>query len=114
MLREIMLWCKKKNQKSLLFKVDFEKAFDSVIKGCLSSARTSVSVNGNPTREFPIKRGLLQGDSVSPFLFIIVMEGLHLEFHRVIELDFIRGIKVGNSNMRLSHFIYADDVILSD
>ncbi|XP_071713246.1 uncharacterized protein [Rutidosis leptorrhynchoides] len=133
MLNEIMSWYKQKSKKMLLFKVDFEKAYDSVnweylmfmmtslgfsqkwcswIKGCLYSARTSVLVNGSPTREFEIKRGLRQGDSLSPFLFIMVMEGLHLAFQRAMEINFIQGISVGADMIHLSHFIYADDVII--
>ncbi|XP_071694847.1 uncharacterized protein [Rutidosis leptorrhynchoides] len=40
------------------------------------------------------------------------MEGLHLAFHRAMEIGFIRGIKVGMDNSHLSHLIYADDVII--
>ncbi|XP_071726797.1 uncharacterized protein [Rutidosis leptorrhynchoides] len=96
-------------------KVDFEKAYDSVswdylffmlkslgfgetwcawIMGCLDSAKTSVLVNGSPTREFLIKKGPRQGDPLSPFLFIIVMEGLHLALHCAMESNFIRGVNV--------------------
>ncbi|GJW45976.1 RNA-directed DNA polymerase, eukaryota, reverse transcriptase zinc-binding domain protein [Tanacetum coccineum] len=83
----------------LHFKVDFEKAFDSVcwnfllnimkqiefskkwrkyIKGCLNSATVSVLVNGFLTNEFKMERGLRQEDPLSPFLFIIVMEALQI------------------------------------
>ncbi|XP_071708985.1 uncharacterized protein [Rutidosis leptorrhynchoides] len=131
MLSEIMSWYKKTNRHMLLFKVDFEKAYDSFnwdyllfllsslgfgnkwrgwILGCLKSARTSVLVNGSPTRELQIKRGLRQGDPLNPFLFIIVMEGLHLTINRAMERRFIRGINVGNISH--SHFMYADDVII--
>ncbi|XP_058775264.1 uncharacterized protein LOC131649521 [Vicia villosa] len=36
----------------------------------------SVLVNGSPKKEFKVKRGLRQGDLISPFLFDIVAKGL--------------------------------------
>ncbi|GJV01915.1 RNA-directed DNA polymerase, eukaryota, reverse transcriptase zinc-binding domain protein, partial [Tanacetum coccineum] len=57
------------------------------IQVCLHSARSSVLVNGSPTSEFSIKRGLRQGDLLSPFLFIIVMEGLHITMKNAVLED---------------------------
>jgi len=75
----------------LLFKVDFEKAYDlvdlnylnSVMKSmnfptlwqkwimeCVGTATASVLVNGSPTEEFSLERGLRQGDPLSPFFLV--------------------------------------------
>nr|GFA47727.1 hypothetical protein [Tanacetum cinerariifolium] len=79
---------KKRNKQAMVFKVDFEKAYDSVrwdfvedilrkfgfgdkwctwIRSCLQSSRGSVIVNGSPTEEFQFYKGLKQGDPLSPF-----------------------------------------------
>ncbi|GJR55439.1 RNA-directed DNA polymerase, eukaryota [Tanacetum coccineum] len=77
-LNELMSWCKHTKFKGMIFKVDFEKVFDSVkwdyldetlksfgfglkwrnwISGCLNNAKGSVLVNGNPTKEFQFSKG---------------------------------------------------------
>ncbi|GJR46170.1 RNA-directed DNA polymerase, eukaryota, reverse transcriptase zinc-binding domain protein [Tanacetum coccineum] len=130
-LDELIQWCKRKKNQLLVFKVDFEKAFDSVrwdflddilkkfgfgdkwrkwIQSCLRSSRGSIILNGSPTEEFQFHKGLKQGDPLSPFLFILVMESLHLSFKRVEEAGLFNGIKLDNS-VSISHLFYADDAV---
>ncbi|GJU10520.1 RNA-directed DNA polymerase, eukaryota [Tanacetum coccineum] len=108
-LNELLSWCKHKKSKAMIFKVDFEKAFDS-IQGCLNSAMGSILINGSPTTEFKFYKGLKKRDPLSPFLFILIMESLHLSFKNVIHSSLYKGIQIDDSLM-LSHFFYADDVV---
>nr|GEX06968.1 RNA-directed DNA polymerase, eukaryota, reverse transcriptase zinc-binding domain protein [Tanacetum cinerariifolium] len=113
MLSEIMSWYRRKKQKPMILKVDFEKAFDIVswkyldhmisslgfgckwrrwIHMCLHSARASILVNGSPISEFSIKRGPRQGDPMIPFLFIIFMKGLHFALKDAGYSGLLRGL----------------------
>ncbi|GJT77168.1 RNA-directed DNA polymerase, eukaryota [Tanacetum coccineum] len=112
MLNEIVGWSKAKKRQLMGFKVDFEKAYDSVswdylfevmgfigfgdrwsrwIRGLLCSGRASVLVNGSPTEEFIVQRGLRQGDPLSPSLLILIMKGLHIAFKKARELNAVTG-----------------------
>ncbi|GJU63720.1 putative RNA-directed DNA polymerase, eukaryota, reverse transcriptase zinc-binding domain protein [Tanacetum coccineum] len=133
-LSEAIDWYKKRKKKMLIFKVDFEKAFDSFswryldymlcnlgfglswrswIKACLESSRTSILINGSPTSEFTVRHSLRQGDPLSPFLFIIIMEGLHVALTNLVHSGLIRGINFGSPDLNLSHLFFADDVIIT-
>ncbi|GKB62258.1 RNA-directed DNA polymerase, eukaryota, reverse transcriptase zinc-binding domain protein [Tanacetum coccineum] len=85
----------------------------SWITAYLSSSRASVLVNVSPTLEFSIKRGLRQGDPLSPFLFILVMEGLHNALSIIVSSVLIRGVTFGSPEVTISHLFYGDDVIIT-
>ncbi|GJV04311.1 RNA-directed DNA polymerase, eukaryota, reverse transcriptase zinc-binding domain protein [Tanacetum coccineum] len=103
-LNEIIHWCKAKKKQTMIFKVDFEKAFDSV------RTQENGLVNGSPTSEFQFFKGLKQGDPLSPFLFILAMESLHLSFQNVVNAGLFKGVDL-DSSLQLSHLFYADDVV---
>lgn len=65
------------------------------IQECLCSSRISVLVNGSPTSEFTLGRGLRQGDPLSPFLFNIVAEGLNMLLQRACSAGLISGAVLG-------------------
>ncbi|GJU60430.1 RNA-directed DNA polymerase, eukaryota [Tanacetum coccineum] len=51
-----------------------------------------------------------EGDPLAPFLFILIMESLHLSFSRAIDAGLFTGIKL-DSSLSISHLFYADDVV---
>ncbi|GKD25255.1 hypothetical protein Tco_1231469, partial [Tanacetum coccineum] len=73
---------------------------------------TFILVNGSYTSEFSIKRGLCQGDPLSLFLYILIMEGLQIAIKDATRSNLIKGVTVGNPCMSLSHFFYVDDAVL--
>lgn len=112
-----------------LLEVDFAKAFDSIswtfldsvlsqmnfgvmwrtwIKGCLQSARVSVLVNGSPTQEFSMERGLCQGDPLSPFLFILVAEALNTMMNEAVSRRLFHPVTLESNGVQ--HLQFSDDV----
>ncbi|GJT56770.1 RNA-directed DNA polymerase, eukaryota, reverse transcriptase zinc-binding domain protein [Tanacetum coccineum] len=53
---------------------------------------------------------LKQGDPLSPFLFILIMESLHISVQRVVDTGLFRGVSIGPF-LYLSHLFYADDAV---
>nr|GEU95953.1 RNA-directed DNA polymerase, eukaryota, reverse transcriptase zinc-binding domain protein [Tanacetum cinerariifolium] len=87
----------------------FSESWIKWILGCLHSKSSSILINGSPTREFNIQRGLRQGDPLSPFLFIIAMEGLHVAMEDVMAAGLYKGFKINTFN--ISHLFFADDAL---
>nr|GEZ32708.1 RNA-directed DNA polymerase, eukaryota [Tanacetum cinerariifolium] len=89
---------------------DFGSVWCNWIRGILYSRKASILVNESPTKEFSCYRGLKQGDPLAPYLFILVMESLHLSFSRVVVEDLFKGIQLPRS-ISISHLFYADDAM---
>eukprot|EP00253_Pinus_taeda_P036183 PITA_36183 len=113
----------------MLLKIDLSKAFDSIsweymqkvlkafgfdnswirwISSLISSTFFSILINGIPTSTFRSSRGIRQGDPLSPFLLIIMAEGLGRCIKNAIHSQDLKGITLHQAPT-VSHQQFVDD-----
>ncbi|KAL4313034.1 hypothetical protein GQ457_01G003880 [Hibiscus cannabinus] len=130
---KIIDYTKKRGLKGIVFKADFQKAYDMVdwnflmfllekmgfgsvwrawVYMCISTAKISVLINGSPTKQFSISRGLRQGCPLSPLLFNIIAEALSSLLGKANEMGFFNGLNIGSRGVNISHLQFADDLIV--
>ena len=78
----------------------------------VTTANCSILLNGSPSRTFWPSRGLRQGDPLSPFLFILMMEGLHRTIISAKEEGRIQGLRLTQNWDILTHQQFLDDTML--
>ncbi|CAN1293082.1 LINE-1 retrotransposable element ORF2 protein [Linum perenne] len=96
---------------NMLFAMGFPDKFIGWLRACVVTASYSVSVNGGLHGFFPAKKGVRQGDPLSPYLFVIAIEGLS----RLLDIE-------GSSRrlpfhpqclkLKLTHLAFADDMMI--
>ncbi|KAJ9557883.1 hypothetical protein OSB04_012497 [Centaurea solstitialis] len=122
---EVVEDLRKTKRKGMVFKVDFEKAYDSVewdflldtlkmmgfgdrwckwIRSCLHSALVLILINGALTEEFKMKKGHRQGDPLAPFLFLVVAECLNVLMREATKKGMFKGIAVGKEKVEISTY----------
>jgi len=122
-----------KKQAGMIMQLDISKAYDKVnwvylkkmliafgfdhiwvrwVMALVTSSNFSILVNGSPSEIFNPSRGLRQGDSLSPFIFIILMEGLGRAIKQAQYSGKIKGLKLTDNGQALTHQQFVDDTML--
>ena len=131
-VKDIMYYTKQENRSGILMSIDFEKAFDSCswrflensmkkfnlgvsfikwVKTFYCEATSCVSNNGFTSKYFKLQRGVRQGDPLSPYLFLLVVEVLA---NAIRQDKHIKGISFAGKEIK--QLQYADDTngVVSD
>ncbi|KAL2247912.1 UNVERIFIED_CONTAM: hypothetical protein Sindi_2643500 [Sesamum indicum] len=90
----------------------FPQTFTRWIEECVTTAAFSIGINGNPHGFFTGARGLRQGDPLSPYPFVLVMEVLHLGLLQLIEQDLQFSYHWKCEPAKVFQLGFADDLLL--
>ena len=97
---------------AIMGKMGFDRKWVNLIMECISTVSYSILINGEPSQIIHPTRGLRQGDPLSPYLFLICSEGLHILLHQAAEAKQIRGVSICKRRPRLTHLFFADDSVI--
>ena len=132
-LRRVIEGAKRKQLALVIVFVDFKKAFDSIIriamynillqygiplviveaiKRLYDNSKGMVMVNGKLSEPFCINTGVLQGDVLAPFLFIIVIDHIMKGSCAGHGFEYVKGNGSRSPAKTLNDLDYADDIAL--
>lgn len=117
----------------IALKLDISKAYDKVsweylrncmhslgfcnewinwIMQCVTTVSYDINFNGMSVGPITPRRGLRQGDPLSPYLFLMCVEGLSNLLDNAENNGRIHGCKISSTAPEVSHLLFADDAFL--
>ena len=114
-------------------KVDLKKAFDTVnrdfvyhimhcmgfhmkwiqwMRECIGTPTFSIMLNGSPSGYITSNRGIRQGDSLSPYIFVLVIEFFSIQMEIFAAFGKFKPIKRTPGGGVIAHLLFADDMLI--
>ena len=93
-------------------KMGFNERWIGLIMVCVKTVTYSIMVNSEPQGLIHPTRGIRQGDPLSPFLFLLCIEGLHGLIQHAASAGDIKGFSLCRRGPALTHLLFADDSLL--
>ena len=134
-MRPSMLWIFRKKEKkvALALKLDISKAYNRVewpflhsmmvklgfpekwikwVMECVRSPSYSIMINGKLYGHLQPSRGICQGDPLSPYLFLLCVEGFTTLLEKANMERRISGVSICRSAPKITNLLLADDSLL--
>lgn len=117
----------------MFIKVDLEKAYDRLgwnfirdtlrragfeekwvqnVMGCMETSRLSLLWNGKQQEWIHPRRGVRQGDALSPYLFVLCVDRLSHLIKQAVHEGRWKGVRLSRTGPLLTHLFFADDLVL--
>ena len=95
--------------KAVMRKMGFSEVWITWIMRCITSVKYKVLMNGKPRGNIVPRRGIRQGDPLSPFIFILCTETLVSLLNHAENQEKIKRMLVMRECPSLSHLLFSDD-----
>lgn len=90
----------------------FDRKWISWMLLCVTTVEYKVCMNGTLVGPIAPGRGLRQGDPLSPYLFLLCVEGLSHKLMEAAANNEIHGCKINSHAPAVTHLLFADDSFL--
>lgn len=95
--------------KEVMIKMGFDSRWVRWIMMCVETVDYCVIFNNESVEPIFPRRGLCQGDPLSPYLFILCAEGLSTLIRKAEQRGYIHGISICSNAPIISHLFFGDD-----
>lgn len=99
--------------RGIMLKMGFVSKWIDWVLLCMSTVKYSFLMSGREVGPIILKRGLRQGDPISPYLFLLCAEGLSALIQRKQEMGCLHGCKIARQAPAITHLFLRMTAIYS-
>ena len=97
---------------NIMVKIGFPAGWIERVMSCVTTPSFSILVNGKPYCMIQPSRGIRQGDPISPYLFLLCVEGLTALLNKAESEGRIKGVSICRGAPKITNLMFADDSLL--
>ena len=97
---------------AIMQKMGFVERWISLVMACIHTVHFLVLIDGVPKGFINPSRGIRQGDPLSPYIFLLCVEGLLAHLQKANNSGSLKGIQSSRGGPWISHLFFADDSLL--